>query len=280
MRFAKAHGTGNDFVVLPDPDGALDLSPALVVALCDRRRGIGGDGVLRVIRSAKHPDAVHLAIEAEWFMDYHNSDGSLAEMCGNGVRAYARYLVESGLVPDATRLPIATRSGVVRVDIRPDLITVDMVRPVVGPPGATTVAGAAHRGTSATAGNPNLVCRVPDVSTLDSLDLGGKPVLDPTMFPNSANVEFITPGEPVDGTDAHVHMRVVERGSGETMSCGSGACAVAAVVLRDACLATGTVAIDVPGGRLTIRLDSTGCHLTGPAVVVATGEIDVATLAY
>ena len=107
MRFAKAHGTGNDFVVLPDPDGEIDLTPDLVIALCDRRRGIGGDGVLRVVRSAKHPDAAHLAADAEWFMDYVNSDGSVAQMCGNGVRAYARYLVTDGLV---ARTPWSFRS--------------------------------------------------------------------------------------------------------------------------------------------------------------------------
>src|SRR5690348_16548036 len=98
MRFAKGHGTGNDFVILPDPDGRLPLTPALVAALCDRRRGIGADGVLRVVRSAAHPDAT-VAGSAEWFMDYWNADGSHAEMCGNGVRVYARYLVESGLAP-------------------------------------------------------------------------------------------------------------------------------------------------------------------------------------
>ena len=116
MKFAKAHGTGNDFVVLPDPDGALDLTPRLVAALCDRRRGIGGDGVLRVVRSAKHPEAADLAGEAEWFMDYRNADGSIAEMCGNGVRAYVRYLASSGLIAGRhDPLDVATRAGVVPV---------------------------------------------------------------------------------------------------------------------------------------------------------------------
>src|SRR5687768_2356819 len=107
MRFAKGHGTGNDFVVLPDADGALPLTPALVAALCDRRRGIGADGVLRVVRTAAHPDAEASADVAEWFMDYWNADGSHAEMCGNGVRVYARFLVEAGLAPAEGKLTLA-----------------------------------------------------------------------------------------------------------------------------------------------------------------------------
>jgi diaminopimelate epimerase len=271
MRFAKAHGTGNDFVVLPDPDGEIDLTPELVIALCDRRRGIGADGVLRVVRSAKHPDAAHLAAEAEWFMDYVNSDGSPAQMCGNGVRAYARYLTTSGLVPATTEsLPIATRSGIVTAAITPELITVNMVTPVIGDHATAVVGGLQLVGTSVSVGNPNLVCWV---AHPEKLELTRAPILDPADFPESANVEFIAPAPPIDGADVHVVMRVFERGAGETWSCGSGACAVAAVVLRDAELDSGVVAIDVPGGRLSVRIDDSGCFLTGPAVVVATGEV-------
>src|ERR1700733_5505087 len=97
IKFTKGHGTGNDFVILPDPDGALALTPDLVARLCHRRFGIGADGVLRVVRSAKHPDAAGYAAEAEWFMDYWNSDGSPAEMCGNGSRVFARYLIARAL---------------------------------------------------------------------------------------------------------------------------------------------------------------------------------------
>jgi diaminopimelate epimerase len=276
MRFAKAHGTGNDFVLLPDPDGEIELTPALVATLCDRRRGIGGDGVLRVVRSAKHPEAAHLAGDAEWFMDYVNGDGSPAQMCGNGVRAYARFMVSSGLVPaDSTRLPIATRAGVVVAEIGPELITVDMVVPVVGPPSTAVLGGTRFEGISVQVGNPNLVCWVDDPARLD---LARAPELDPDLFPAYGNTEFIAAALPVEGADAHVVMRVYERGSGETMSCGSGACAVAAAVLAEEGRSAGMVAIDVPGGRLSVRLDDSGCHLTGPAVVVATGEIDVSAL--
>ena len=281
MRFAKAHGTGNDFIVLPDPDGEIDLTAAFVAALCDRRRGIGGDGVLRVVRSAKHPDATHLAADAEWFMDYYNSDGSIAETCGNGIRAFARYLAVSGLVSavPARQLPIATRAGLVAVDIDADLITVDMPVPVVGPANWTAVAGVTYRGPSVNVGNPHVVVTVPDRSTLDSLDLRDQPLFDIDTFPSGVNLEFVTPTAPIDGVDLHVDMRVHERGSGETLSCGSGTCAVAAVALRDAGLARGRVAVDVPGGRLIIEIDVDRCRLTGPAVVVATGEINVADVA-
>jgi diaminopimelate epimerase len=279
MKFAKAHGTGNDFVVLPDPDGALDLTPSLVAALCDRHRGIGGDGVLRVVRSAKHPDAAGLAGEAEWFMDYHNADGSIAEMCGNGVRAYVRYLASSGLIAAGTaRLDVATRAGVVPVEIGQDDLTVGLPAPVVASESTATVGGLDYIGVAASVGNPHLVCPVTDVAALNRLDLTRPPRVDAAAFPDGVNVEFVAVGGFVDAADRHVHMRVYERGSGETLSCGSGACAVAAVVLRDAGLDVGTVAVDVRGGRLTISLDGHTCRLSGPAVIVATGDIDLATL--
>ncbi len=275
MIFAKAHGTGNDFVVLPDPQGLIDLTPELVAAVCDRHRGIGGDGVLRVVRSAREPEAAALAGEAEWFMDYRNSDGSYAEMCGNGVRAYARYLVESELVPaGTTHLAIGTRAGVVGVDIDPDVITVALDPIAVGGPGVATVGGTRYPGTTADAGNPHLVCPVPDASALAAIDLTRTPEVAAAEFPDGVNVEFVAPGDPVAGADLHVHMRVFERGSGETLSCGSGACAVAAVALRGAGRDAGVVAVDVPGGRLTVTVGPDRCLLAGPAVVVATGKID------
>jgi diaminopimelate epimerase len=278
MRFAKAHGTGNDFVVLPDPDGELDLTPALVVALCDRRRGIGGDGVLRVIRSAKHPEAAAMAADAEWFMDYRNSDGSLAQMCGNGVRAYARYLIESGLVSGASQLRVATRSGIVDVAVDGASISASLPVPSVGGPSSAVLGGVTYAGVSATVGNPNLVCAVADADALAALDLSRGPALRDVDFPTGANVEFVTPGDPVGGADAHVLMRVHERGAGETLSCGSGACAVAAVTLRGLGRDAGVVAIDVPGGRLTVTLAPDRCRLAGPAVVVATGDLDMSTI--
>lgn len=277
MRFAKGHGTGNDFVILPDPDGEVALTPEWVAALCDRRRGIGGDGVLRVVRVAREPDAAAWAGSAEWFMDYRNSDGSLATMCGNGVRVYARYLVDSGLAGPV--LPVATRYGVVVTRVTPDAVTAAMSPPVIGGTSTARVGAREFTGTAVTVGNPNLVCPVADVSELEALDLRDAPVLDPATFPGYANTEFVSPAPPgsapVPGADLHVRMRVFERGAGETLSCGSGACGVAAVALRDAGRGSGTIAVDVPGGRLLVALDAaTGaCELTGPAVIVATGDL-------
>jgi diaminopimelate epimerase len=283
MRFAKGHGTGNDFVILPDPDGELAVTPALVRALADRRFGIGGDGVLRVVRAAKHPEAAPYARQAspaglaqvparddaEWFMDYHNADGSVAEMCGNGVRVFALYLRESGLA-DTDTLTLATRSGLVTAVLSGDEVTVDMVPPVLGPPSVATVSGQPYAGTSCSVGNPHLVCPVPKLSTMD---LSVAPSVDPGVFPDGANVEFIVPGPMVPEADLHYHMRVYERGSAETLSCGSGACAVAAVVLGAAGSPNGRVAVDVPGGRLLVTLHEGRCQLTGAAAIVAYGEV-------
>jgi diaminopimelate epimerase len=272
MAFAKGHGTGNDFVIVPDPNGELDLSAEAVALICDRRRGLGGDGLLRVVRTRAHPDVADRSDEAEWFMDYHNADGSLAEMCGNGVRVFARYLIESGLA-EGERLPILTRSGRVVAQIGPDTVAVDMPLPQVYGSSVARLSGVEYAGTVATCGNPNLVCHVEDPG---QVDLTRTPHLDPATFPAGANVEFVAPGladagSPVTGP--HVRMRVVERGVGETLSCGSGACAVAAVVLREAGHDSGTVTIDVPGGRLSVRLDGGRCVLSGPAVIVASGTV-------
>ncbi len=273
MRFAKGHGTGNDFVLLPDPDGALDVTPELVRKLCDRHFGIGGDGLIRVVRSAKHPDAVHLAGEAAWFMDYHNADGSVAEMCGNGIRVFARYLTGTGLV-DAAAFPVATRTGPVLALVGQDSITVEMPSPVFGPPSRARHhrSGRDFPGVSVTVGNPHLVCAVDDVA---DLDLTVPPGVDPTLFPDGANVEFVAPAEPLDHADldGHVRIRVYERGVGETLSCGSGACAAAAVAVREMGLTVGTVAVDLPGGRLTVVIAADRCILSGPAEIVATGEV-------
>lgn len=279
MEFTKGHGTGNDFVLLPDPDGQLDLTPGLVAALCDRRRGIGADGVLRVVRAAKHPDGADLAGEAEWFMDYWNADGSFAEMCGNGARVFVRYLLENELAtPVGAALPVATRAGVVRALVEGDAVSVEMRRPRVYDASTATLGGLTLPGTAVDIGNPHLVCVLPAGVELTALDLTVAPGFDQEVFPAGVNVEFIVAGDPVDATDAHSLMRVYERGSAETLSCGTGACAVGAVALRDAGRDTGVVAVDVPGGRLTVTVTESSCWLSGPAVLVATGEINLATV--
>jgi len=258
--FAKGHGTANDFVIIPDPDGQLDLSPEQVAALCDRRRGVGGDGLLRVVRTR----ALGLDADAEWFMDYRNADGSIAEMCGNGVRVYARYLVESGLATGPT-LPILTRAGAVVAEVGDETIAVELAAPRILGRSTVRVAGLELTGTAVDCGNPHLVCTVADPSTLD---LSAPPTLDPSDFPDGGNVELIAtePGPAV-------RMRVVERGVGETQSCGSGAVAAGAVALADAGLTEGTATVHVPGGRLTVALRAGKAYLDGPAVIVATGTI-------
>jgi diaminopimelate epimerase len=271
LTFAKGHGTGNDFVIVPDPAGELDLSADVVAALCDRRQGIGADGVLRIVRTAACPEVAATADAAEWFMDYRNADGSLAQMCGNGVRVFARYLVDSGLAVGPT-VVVLTRAGVVTAEIGDAAITVDMPVPRVGGESTAQLSDVDLKGTVAECGNPNLVCRVPDPA---ALDLTRAPVLDRDIFPHGANVEFYTLDGPVDGADLHVRMRVVERGVGETMSCGSGACAVAGVALGDQGREAGVVVVDVPGGRLTVTVDGARCLLAGPAVVVARGVVTI-----
>jgi diaminopimelate epimerase len=231
------------------------------------------------VRTAAHPDAVGVSGSAEWFMDYWNADGSTAEMCGNGVRVYARYLAESGLIepgqmdPGGAGLRVATRAGVVGVRIEGDVISAEMGFPRVYAGSTATVRGHRYVGTAVDVGNPHLVCEVDD-DTLRGLDLTGPPHVDPVVFPAGVNVEFTAVGTPPAGAALYRRMRVYERGSGETLSCGSGACAVAAVALRDAGLDGGLVIVDVAGGRLRVNFDRGACRLAGPAVLVASGQLD------
>ncbi|MFD5589579.1 diaminopimelate epimerase [Streptomyces sp. NPDC127063] len=276
IAFLKGHGTENDFVIVPDPENAIDLSPAAVAALCDRRAGIGGDGVLHVVRSAAHPEAKAMAGEAEWFMDYRNGDGSIAEMCGNGVRVFARYLQHAGHVEEGD-LTIATRGGLKTVHIAKDGdITVGMGRAVL-PEGDVTVSVGERSwpARNVNMGNPHAVAFVDDLA--DAGTLFTPPPFSPaSAYPDGVNVEFV-----VDRGERHVAMRVHERGSGETRSCGTGACAVAvATARRDGAdpATTGapvTYTVDVLGGRLVITERPDGeIEMTGPAVIVAEGEID------
>jgi diaminopimelate epimerase len=264
--FVKGHGTRNDFIVVPDRDGALSLSAAQVAAMCDRRAGIGADGVLRVVRCSAEPALAAIAPEAEWFMDYRNADGSLSETCGNGLRVFARYLVDSGLAAPG-RLPIGTRGGVVQVDVDVDGdVTVDMGAPQVFDTSYASVGGVKYEGLRISMGNPHLVC-VTDVP-VETLDLTVLPDVDAAVFPAGVNVEFVNV---VD--DAHAVMRVHERGVGETESCGSGACAVAAALAVRAAVSAGSWQLSVPGGELSLTLDAETGHvlLCGPAVIVARG---------
>jgi diaminopimelate epimerase len=268
MRFAKGHGTENDFVILLDPDGREGLTSALAARLCDRRAGIGGDGVLRAVRTAAMTDAGG----AEWFMDYRNSDGSVAEMCGNGIRLFARYLAQHGLA-EGPEFTVATRSGLRQVRLDPaGGVTVEMGSVTVLGPGGAVIGGQAYAGIRVSVGNPHLACLVS--TPLAEFDLSRPPGLDSAEFPEGANVELVQ----VTGSRS-VAMRVHERGSGETRSCGTGAVAAAAAAVTAAGLDQGAWTVTVPGGRLTVTLDAGRAWLAGPAVIVAEGELTPAWLA-
>jgi diaminopimelate epimerase len=297
MRFAKGHGTENDFVILLDPDGREGLTGALAVRLCDRRAGIGADGVLRAVRTAAMTEAAGaggagaVATEdgaagdggtsvaagaaggPEWFMDYRNADGSLAEMCGNGIRVFARYLAEHGLT-EGKQFTVATRSGPRHVGLEaPDGdVTIEMGSVAIVGPGSAVVGGRGCEGLQISVGNPHLACLVE--GPLAGFDLSRPPALDPGQFPDGGNVELVQVTGP-----RSVAMRVHERGSGETRSCGTGAVAAAAAAATAAGRPDGSWAVTVPGGELTVTLDAGTAWLTGPAVIVAEGELDPAWLA-
>ena len=269
----KGHGTRNDFVVVPDVDGRLDLDADLVRALCDRRSGVGGDGILRVVR-CEHVDGIDPG-DAEWFMDYRNADGSVAEMCGNGVRVYARFLVAEKLAEPGT-IWLATRDGIKMVEVPADGgdITVDMGSAAVGKvPVHVRAAGGDWEATSVDMGNPHAVTFVDDLDLAGDLHDAPR-VSPPGAFPDGVNVEFAV----ITG-DAAVAMRVHERGVGETQSCGTGACAVVVAARRQQPESAREWAVTVPGGHLTVTEREDGhVLLRGPAVLVAEMEVDLAAL--
>jgi diaminopimelate epimerase len=278
MQVLKGHGTENDFVLVPDLDGALTLTAELTRALTDRHAGIGADGVLRVVRSAKDPDGVAMAGQAEFFMDYRNADGSIAEMCGNGVRVFAQFLRQHGLLETAaaTHTSIATRGGVKDVWFESDgQITVGMGRPEFLPAApSVAVAGVAlsEAGATVEMPNPHVVVWLDNAEQLAALDLTHAPDVVPSR-PDGQNVEFAVRLGP-----RHIAMRVHERGVGETRSCGTGICAVVATV-RDSdsgrAEAGSPWLVDVPGGRCEVSWTAEGdARLRGPATLVAAIELD------
>lgn len=286
LAFTKGHGTENDFVLVPDLDGALGLSAPRAAALADRRAGIGGDGVIRVVptEAADDPAVRGLAGQARWFMDYRNADGSLSEMCGNGTRVFAAFLRREGL-ETGEEFAIATRAGVKQVRADGDGWAVGL-----GPWRLTDADTAARDGFDALVhldegdpfsalsvdlGNPHTVVALPEQVDLADLDLTRVPVVRPEPA-HGTNVELVRPLGP-----GHLSMRVHERGVGETRSCGSGACAaaVATSFWAGGLEAPSTWLVDVPGGRLTVRLLADhGVELAGPAVLVGDGTVDLAVL--
>jgi diaminopimelate epimerase len=281
LPFTKGQGTGNDFVLFLDESGELELTPAAISNICDRRFGVGADGVIRVVKSANLDAGRNLvadAPEAVWFMDYYNSDGSIAEMCGNGVRVFARFLTQKGFVSlgQGETLSVGTRSGV--KDIQQNLagFAVDMGRWKLESTETLVQAAnlnVARPGQGINVGNPHVVVALASKAELDALDLHSAPTLSPAPE-NGANVEFVAPRDPmvVNGV-GFIDMRVFERGSGETLSCGTGIVA-AALATRHWAGSTGpnTWQVTVPGGTLGVRMFPTeeGEHvgLSGAADLV------------
>lgn len=301
LHFTKGHGTGNDFVLFADPEGEISLTSAQMQALADRHFGIGADGIIRAVRSSNLnrrdakgnivPDGAGTRVLTEepaalWFMDYYNADGSVSEMCGNGVRVFAKFLIESGLVElvAGETLAVGTRAGVRDVAVSANSFQVDMGRwkfddyePLV----RVKDVAVARPGLGINIGNPHVVVAVSSESELEGADLTVIPHLDPVAV-DGANIELVVPSDPlvVDGV-GHIRMRVHERGSGETLSCGTGVVAAALATRHWAGAgAPNNWRVDVPGGTLAVRMFPTeeGEHvaLSGPASLIYTGTVELA----
>ena len=288
ISFTKGHGTGNDFVLFADPDGELDLTARQLATIADRHFGVGADGVIRAVRSRSLTEGAAALAEddaAEWFMDYHNADGSPSEMCGNGIRVYAKFLLEMGLaeLPEGGTLPIGTRGGVRDVQRNLSGFQVDLGRwrldggePLVR---ARNLKGA-RPGLGINVGNPHVVVALSSVAELESADLSVIPVVEPDQI-GGVNVEFVVPVDPmIQGGMGRIRMRVHERGSGETLSCGTGAVAAALATRHWAGAgAPNRWKVEVPGGTLGVRMwpaeDGEHVSLSGPAESVYRGVIEV-----
>ena len=253
------HGTENDFVLVFDPDEKISLSPSQVAAICDRATGIGSDGLIRITKPG-----------GRWFMDYRNADGSIAEMCGNGIRVMARYLVAHDYLKEGI-FAIDTRAGLkhLRVPAQGD-ITVNMGQVSQEEEEiAVSTLGKSWTGYNINVGNPHAVVFVESLT--DVGDLKNAPLVTPEdSYPEGVNVEFVE-----FGSDRDLKMRVFERGVGETKSCGTGTCAVAlaATLARKEKLPARWV-IYPPGGRLEVEIDGhSNATLTGPAVLLSEHDI-------
>lgn len=294
LKFTKGHGTGNDFVLISDPDGQLDLTDRDYAFLADRHVGVGGDGVIRAVRTANIPEGSHLLEadpDAEWFMDYRNADGSKAEMCGNGIRVYLAYLLAEGLVDlkQGDRIAIGTRAGVKDMQVGANgTFRVDLGRWKMGDGNlapSDAVIGArgldvARPAIGISVGNPHAVVALSNLGELAALDLSVSPVVEPAFAPG-LNAEFVVPADPlVDDGIGRITMRVHERGVGETLSCGTGA-AAAALATRHWAGATAphNWRVEVHGGTLGVQMfpteDGEHVSLSGPAELVFSGIVAV-----
>lgn len=291
MTLTKGHGTGNDFVLLWDPEGTLDVPATAVATICHRRTGIGADGFIRAVKTAQSGADVPAGHGTTWFMDYRNHDGSLSEMCGNGVRVFGSFLAAMGAIdvhdPQTQRNGVAVwtragakvlypelRAGGDQVQWRVDMGTVTFTAPAAactsGQDCVVDVAGVPEGlpGVSVNVGNPHVVVNLPEHVTLEDLDLHTVPTVSGRRA-DSDNVEFVVLHE-TSGEVGAVTLRVHERGAGETLSCGTGACAVAfAARMWAGAGAPQRWLVNVPGGQLTIAFAGDVAWMTGPATLVA-----------
>lgn len=292
VRFAKGHGTQNDFVLLPDLEARLVLEPAAVSALCDRRQGLGADGVLRVTTAgaaqaagvfSRLPEGV---AAGDWYMDYRNADGSIAQMCGNGVRVFAHYLRSSGMESRdefvvgslAGPRPVVLHEAGHGTGSTVAEVTVEMGKVTRLGSGEAIVGGRPFAGLAIDVGNPHLACVDPDMTDaeLGALDVAGPVSFDRGQFPDGVNIEVLTAPKPNPGdtpADDVVSMRVHERGVGETRSCGTGTVAATVAALAYTGAGTGTLGVRVPGGEVTVTVTDGSSFLRGPSVLVAHGEL-------
>ena len=267
--FTKGHGTENDFVLLLDRENVAEPSPADVAFLCDRHAGVGADGILRAVLATHVPQWD--GPDQVWFMDYRNADGSLAQMCGNGVRVFVAYLLDAGLASGPV-VDVATRDGLKQVTVRPDgqiRVAMGQVRVREGHVTVTPAGKPALDAVAVDVGNPHAVSHCDDLA---ALDLTRPPDWSPAeAFPEGVNLEFVTVRGP-----HRLAMRVFERGVGETRACGTGTVAAVAAVAAGSpedAADPSTWTVQVPGGTLTVELTPDQAYLTGPAVLVAHGEV-------
>lgn len=294
----KGHGTGNDFIFLTDPASEIPLDADLIARVCDRHFGIGADGFIRAAYTEnfrtgqnmleEHPDAI-------WFMDYRNGDGSIAEMCGNGVRAFVDYLRTEGMIDleVGETVKIATRGGIKIVARTEEGYAIDMgpwsfihgdTARESGEDSHVSARGlmTPRAGLSISMGNPHTVVMLGQEGKLDGLDLNSQPQVNPAPE-KGTNVEFVVPVD-LETSDENknvgaIRMRVYERGVGETLSCGTGACAAAAATrFWGGEEAPDEWLVHVPGGTLAVTFvlgpdDLEHVVLAGPAQTVAKIEL-------
>ena len=284
LAFTKGHGTGNDFILVLDEHGQIEISAEQVALMCDRHFGIGADGLIRVTPTAKSPEVSHLLEQepgAQWFMDYRNADGTKAEMCGNGIRVFARYLLDNGLagLTSGSTLPIATRDGIKDLTATQTGFAVDLGLFKVGDDETLVRArglSVARPALEVNVGNPHRVVALADNAELESIDLGRAPILEPEAD-GGANVEFVVLDEPLikEGV-AGLTMRVHERGVGETLSCGTGIAAAAIAIRHYAGGEQNYWKVTVPGGQVAVRMfpteDGEHVSISGPAELTYSGN--------